>query len=93
MPSEAPNGNLKIMAYVKAIIAVMLIGTACACVLLMIEPPKFFVELSLGVIGVYFGFSALLYKQSADKTNGHLVNVIKLVVAEEVAKQLAARHT
>lgn len=89
MPKDAPNGNLLIMALVKAVIACMLVATAMYCVVMQIETPTYFVELVLGVLGIYFGFSALLYKQSADKGNDKLVNLIKLIVAEEVAKQIA----
>lgn len=89
MPENAPNGDLKLMAIVKAAVCVLLVATTSYCVIAGIEIPGYFVQLLIGVLGVYFGYSALLYKRSADATNGHLVNVVKLVAREEVRQQLA----
>ena len=85
MPTNAPNGNLKIMAYVKAVICGLLVLTACAAVLLRIGLPPYFIELVLGVLGIYFGFSGLLYYQSAKADNTQLVALIKAIVREELA--------
>lgn len=84
MPSDAPNGNLKIMAYVKAAIAILLVITACIAVVMQIELPSFFVELILGVLGIYFGFSALLYNQSAKAHDKQLLALIQSIVAQEM---------
>lgn len=88
MPEQAPNGNLLIMAVVKAIIAIMLVGTAMYCVVQQIETPEFFIEAVLGVLGVYFGFSALLYKQSSARNQPTDVRALQIMIATEVRRQL-----
>jgi hypothetical protein len=91
MPSDAPNGNLKIMAIVKAAIACMLVATAMYCVIMQIETPSYFIELVLGVLGIYYGFSAYLYKQSSESKKTTDVGTLKALIEEEVARQLTLR--
>lgn len=91
MPKDAPNGNLFIMAIVKAVIAIMLVATAMYCVIMQIETPQYFIELVLGVLGIYFGFSALLYKQSAQANNARLIRLISAIVEEQLRQYEAYR--
>jgi len=61
------NGSktLVIMAVTKALIAVMLVGSACYCAVARIEIPDALLTLVVAVLGVYFGFSAAVYRKEA----------------------------
>lgn len=64
MPVFANNGSLFVMALTKAIIAVVIVGTAAYCLVTQIPIPDNIVEVILLIIGAYFGFSAKVYHES-----------------------------
>ena len=66
------NGSktLVIMALTKAVIAVMLVGAACYCAVARIEIPDALLTILVAVLGVYFGFSAAVYRKEAVERTG-----------------------
>ena len=50
--------TLVVMAIVKAVVAVMLVGTACYAVIAGVEISAGMMGLILAVLGAYFGFSS-----------------------------------
>lgn len=57
--------TMRVMAIVKGVIAVMLMATVCYTVIVGIELPAMFVQIVFGVLGIYFGFSARVYENTA----------------------------
>lgn len=59
------SGVLMVMAVTKAIIAVMLVGSGCYCLVTGTEMQGPMVALMVAVVGAYFGLSARVYHVDA----------------------------
>lgn len=64
MPRNAGDTELLIMAWTKALIAVLLVGAGCYCLITGVALPEHVLEVGLLVLGAYFGFSAKVYRDS-----------------------------
>lgn len=61
------NGSrmLVVMAVVKGVVAVILIGSACYSWIVGIDVPSWAIAAIVAVLGVYFGFSTNVYANLA----------------------------
>ena len=68
MSSMHGNGSkaLMVMAVTKAIIAVMLVGSGCYCLVTGTEMTGPMVPVMVAVVGTYFGLSARVYQVDAE---------------------------
>ena len=57
----------RLMAVVKAVIALLLVGVVVYTVVAGVAIPELVMQLVLLVLGVYFGFSAKLYRDNAKR--------------------------
>lgn len=68
MPTNANNGFMQVMVITKALVCVMLVGTACYCQIMQIPLDGITEKIILGVLGVYFGMSAMVYREHQRNT-------------------------
>lgn len=59
------SGTMMVMAIVKGVIAVMLVGSGCYCLVTGVEMHGAMLALIVAVVGAYFGFSARIYETTA----------------------------
>lgn len=64
MPRDAGERELLIMAWAKAVICVVLVGTACYCLGTGREIQGDVLHLVVLILGAYFGFSAKVYSDA-----------------------------
>lgn len=67
MPKQASNGELRIMAWTKAGVAMLLVMTVLYSVVAGVKLEENVIKLVFLVLSVYFGFSAKLYRDSIRK--------------------------
>ena len=64
MPSQATNGHLLTMTIVKALVALMVVGTLCYCTIRQIPIEGPLLTVLLGVLGVKEIISTLVYNEA-----------------------------
>lgn len=79
MPIFANNGSLFLMAVTKAVIAVVIVATMAYCLVMQIPIPDNVIEIILLIVGVYFGYSAKVYREGY-----HNQHAIVARIAEEL---------
>lgn len=64
MPTQATNGSLLIMTAVKAIVALMVVGTLCYCTIRQIPVEGVVLTGLLGLLGLKEVISSLVYNEA-----------------------------
>ena len=64
VPQNAPNGELQIMAYTKAVIAIIIVATVMGSMVLQIQLPQAVYNILFIIVGAYFGYSAKMYNDA-----------------------------
>ena len=70
MPTQATNGSLLIMTGVKAIVALMVVGTLCYCTIRQIPIEGVVLTGLLGLLGLKEVISTLVYNEARKHTKG-----------------------
>lgn len=92
MPSNANNGSLKAMAWVKAIIALVFGGViAYLAVTGMGDTEKILALISAILLG-YFGFSSQLYRATANDQKREITRQVNAIVDERLRRDSEARR-